>query len=260
MLALVPTMGALHEGHLALMREARACVGPKGRVVVSIFVNPAQFAPHEDFNRYPRDFDGDAAKLESTKAADLIYAPDVDEMYPNGFATTLNVEGPATGLESDARPHFFSGVAIVVAKLFLQCRPDIACFGEKDYQQLLVVKRLARDLDLGIDVVGVPIVREQDGLALSSRNAFLSPAERKIAGSLNAILASTGAGIRNGVQIQRAEQEAASLLKQSGFSRVDYVAVRDVETLEHVTTLERPARILAAAVVGKTRLIDNMVV
>ncbi len=172
-------MGALHEGHLALVREAQRAAD---KVVVSIFVNPAQFAPHEDFDALSASLRSDREKLEGAKAVQLIYAPAASEMYPEGFATKVSVDGPAAGLETDFRPHFFAGVATVVTKLFVQCRPDIAVFGEKDYQQLLVVRRLSRDLDLGVDVVGVPTVREADGLALSSRNAYLTPESRKIAG------------------------------------------------------------------------------
>jgi pantoate--beta-alanine ligase len=255
--ALVPTMGALHEGHLELVRQAAS---PGDRVVVSIFVNPAQFAPHEDFDRYPRAFEADAAKLEATGAAHLIYAPGVREMYPEGFATRVLVDGPAAGLESDFRPHFFGGVATVVAKLFTQCRPDIAMFGEKDYQQLLVVRRMAQDLDLGVEVAGVPIVREADGLAMSSRNAYLSPDERRIAGQLNVVLANVARRAREGASIPVAEAEGNAALLNAGFARVDYVAVRDAETLGMIRDLSRPARVLTAAWLGKTRLIDNMAV
>src|SRR6266550_799339 len=200
--ALVPTMGALHEGHFALTREARARAD---QIVVSIFVNPAQFAPHEDFARYPRDLEKDRSALERQGFADLIYAPDVQEMYPQGFATQLSVEGPAMGLESDFRPHFFSGVATAVAKLFLQTSPDFAMFGDKDYQQLLVVKRLAKDLDLDLEIVGVPTVREADGLALSSRNAYLTADQRGTAGQLNHVLGEVGMRARAGVSIPQAE-------------------------------------------------------
>jgi pantoate--beta-alanine ligase len=258
--ALVPTMGALHEGHLELVRQGAAQAGSSGRVVVSIFVNPAQFAPHEDFDRYPRAFEADAAKLETTGGAHLIYAPSVREMYPEGFATRVLVNGPAAGLESDFRPHFFGGVATVVAKLFTQCRPDIAMFGEKDYQQLLVVRRMARDLDLGVEVVGVPIVREADGLAMSSRNGYLSPEERNVAGQLNRALANVAKRAREGVSIPVAEAEGNAALLGAGFQRVDYVAVRDAETLAMLRDVSRPARVLAAAWLGKTRLIDNVAV
>jgi pantoate--beta-alanine ligase len=255
--ALVPTMGALHEGHLTLVREGAARVD---KVVVSIFVNPAQFAPYEDFERYPRAFDADAAKLEAHGRAHLIYAPSVTEMYPAGFATQVSVGGPAAGLESDFRPHFFGGVATVVAKLFTQARPDFAMFGEKDYQQLLVVRRMAKDLDLGVEVVGVPIVREADGLALSSRNAYLSPDERRIAPSLNHVLKGVAERVRGGTSIPVAEAEGAAALLNAGFRRVDYIAVRDAETLHMLREVKAPARVLGAAWLGKTRLIDNMAV
>ena len=253
-IALVPTMGALHEGHLALVRQA-ASVADK--VVVSIFVNPAQFAPHEDFGRYPRTFDSDREKLERAGGVNLIYAPAPSEMYPDGFATKVSVEGPAAGLETDFRPHFFSGVATVVAKLFVHCRPQIAVFGEKDYQQLLVVRRLSRDLDLGVDVIGVPTVREADGLALSSRNAYLTPESRKVAGQLNRGLLDVGERARSGVPIPQAEAEGAAALIGAGFDRVDYVAIRDAMTLVPLRAIERPARVLAAARIGAIRLIDN---
>ena len=255
--ALVPTMGALHEGHLALVREAKLRAD---RVVVSIFVNPAQFAPHEDFARYPRDFASDRAKLEAAGGTDLIYAPETREIYPDGFATKLSVEGPGAGLESDVRPHFFSGVAIVVAKLLIQCAPDFVTFGEKDYQQLLGVKRLAKDLDLGVEVVAVPTVREADGLALSSRNAYLSPEQRKVAGQLNRVLARVSARAKAGISIPQVEAEGAASLLDAGFDRVDYVALRDAQTLAPLRDVAHGARVLAAARVGGTRLIDNMAV
>jgi pantoate--beta-alanine ligase len=255
--ALVPTMGALHTGHLALVRKAAELAG---RVVVSIFVNPAQFAPNEDFARYPRDVARDRALLEEQGLTDSIYAPDVSEMYPEGVASDVVPKGPAAGLESDFRAHFFAGVATIVSRLFRQCRPDFAVFGEKDYQQLLVVRRLARDLDLGLEVVGVPTVREADGLALSSRNAYLDPGQRKIAGSLNRILRDVGARVRQGGGIAEAEAEGAARLIEAGFDRVDYVAVRDAETLAPVRDLARPARVLAAVRTGPVRLIDNMAI
>jgi len=247
-------MGALHEGHLALVHQAAANAE---KVVVSIFVNPAQFAPHEDFARYPRTMDSDREKLERTGAVHLIYAPDVREIYPQGFATKVSLEGPASGLETDFRPHFFSGVATVVTKLFVQCRPDIALFGEKDYQQLLVVRRLSRDLDLGVEIVQVPTVREADGLALSSRNAYLTPEQRKVAGHLNRVLLSVGERARSGTPVGQAESEGAASLIVAGFDRVDYVAIRDPETLVPLRTVDGPARVLAAARIGSIRLIDN---
>ena len=256
-IALVPTMGALHEGHLALAHEARARAD---QVIVSIFVNPAQFAPHEDFARYPRDSEKDHAMLQRHGAADLIYAPSVEEIYPPGFATKLVVEGPAAGLESDFRPHFFSGVAAAVAKLFLQTGADFAMFGEKDYQQLLVVRRLAKDLDLGLKVIGVPTVREPDGLALSSRNAYLTPEQRGTAGQLNRVLREVGIRARSGVSVPQAEAEGAAQLLEAGFDRVDYVAIRDAASLQQLRDVSGPTRVLAAARVGGVRLIDNMAV
>jgi pantoate--beta-alanine ligase len=255
--ALVPTMGALHEGHLALVRAARAGAD---KVAVSIFVNPAQFAPHEDLARYPRNLEADRAKLEAQGMTDLIYAPDLREIYPQGFATRIVVEGPAAGLESDFRPHFFSGVATVVAKLFLQCRPDFATFGEKDYQQLLVVKRLVRDLDLPLEILPVPTVREADGLALSSRNSYLTPDQRKVAAELNRALRQVAMRAKAGISIPQTEAEGQAALLEAGFDRVDYVAIRDAETLAPLREITGPARVLAAARVGATRLIDNMAV
>jgi pantoate--beta-alanine ligase len=252
--ALVPTMGALHEGHLALTRAAKVAAD---RVLVSIFVNPTQFAPHEDFARYPRDLTSDQAKLAQTDAADLIFAPVAEEMYPKGFATKILVDGPAAGLESDFRPHFFGGVATVVAKLLLQCQPNIAMFGEKDYQQLLVVRRLVRDLDIATEIVALPTVRESDGLALSSRNAYLSTEQRSVAPALGRALRAAGERARASVSIPRVEAEGNAELLNAGFDRVDYFAIRDAETLHPVRDVTRPSRVLAAAWLGKTRLIDN---
>ncbi|MGD0190688.1 MAG: pantoate--beta-alanine ligase [Rhizomicrobium sp.] len=251
---LVPTMGALHEGHLALVRETAKRAS---RTIVSIFVNPAQFAPHEDFDRYPRALDADIAKLGSD--ADLVFAPSVAEMYPDGFATKIEVGGPGLGLETDFRPHFFAGVATVVAKLLIAALPDSAMFGEKDYQQLLVVKRLVRDLALPVEIVGGAIVREADGLAMSSRNAYLSPREREIAGTLNRVVQDAAQTVRDGAGVASVEANAARTLLENGFDAVDYVAVRDAETLDDVRT-GHTARVLAAVRVGKTRLIDNMAV
>jgi pantoate--beta-alanine ligase len=256
-IALVPTMGALHAGHLALIDAARA---KADKVVISIFVNPAQFAPHEDFARYARDLTGDTAVLEQHGGTDLIYAPEVEAVYPRGFATHVDVAGPSAGLETDFRPHFFGGVATVLTKLFLQCAPDLVTFGEKDYQQLLVVKRLVQDLDLGITVRGVPTVREGDGLALSSRNAYLSSEQRTVAASLNRILHETGNRAKSGIFIPQAEAEGAAQLLNAGFERIDYVAIRDAETLQPLREITRPARVLAAARIGSVRLIDNMAV
>ncbi|MGZ6009825.1 MAG: pantoate--beta-alanine ligase [Rhizomicrobium sp.] len=253
---LVPTMGALHEGHLSLVRETQKHCN---RSVASIFVNPAQFAPHEDFDRYPRTLENDSGKLGDA-GLDLIFAPSVAEMYPSGFATKIEVGGPSAGLETDFRPHFFAGVATVVAKLLIAALPDYAIFGEKDYQQLLVIRRLTADLGLPIEIAGGAIIREPDGLAMSSRNAYLKPDERKVAGQLNQILKVAIADARNGTALGQVEGDAASRLLGCGFTSVDYVAIRDAATLEKLETLVRPARVLAAAKIGGTRLIDNMAV
>jgi len=254
-IGLVPTMGALHEGHLSLIRAAR---DRADTVLVSIFVNPAQFAPHEDFDAYPRTLDADLEKLADQ--ADIVFAPTVREMYPQGHATTISVAGPSAGLETDFRPHFFAGVATVVAKLLIAASPDIAMFGEKDYQQLLVVRRLVRDLALPVEIIGVPTLREADGLAMSSRNAYLGVDERKVAGELNVILKAAISRARTTGDLREAEASAIESLWAAGFSHVDYVAIRDAETLDHIAALERPARILAAVKIGKTRLIDNMAI
>jgi pantoate--beta-alanine ligase len=251
--ALVPTMGALHEGHLSLVAAGRE---QTPHVAVSIFVNPTQFAPNEDFSSYPRGLELDREKLAGAGAT-LIFAPNGREMYPDGFATTVSVKGPGLGLETDFRPHFFDGVATIVAKLLTASLPDWAVFGEKDYQQLLVVKRLTRDLNLPTRIIAVPIAREKDGLAMSSRNAYLSPAERGVAGNLNRVLKEVLTLLRQGAGIAEAEAHGVAALKKSGFDSVDYVALRDAETLAPITTLAKPARLLAAARIGKTRLIDN---
>ena len=252
---MVPTMGALHDGHLSLVAEARK---HSDLVVASIFVNPTQFAPTEDFDAYPRTLDKDVERLGG--GADIVFAPGAREIYPDGYATSISVSGPSTGLETDFRPHFFAGVATVVAKLLIAALPDVAVFGEKDYQQLLVVKRLVRDLALPVTIIGAPTLRESDGLAMSSRNAYLSTDERKIAGVLNRILKDAIAQAQTTGDLRAAEALAIEALWAAGFSHVDYVAIRDAENLDHITQLDRPARILAAAKVGKTRLIDNMAV
>jgi pantoate--beta-alanine ligase len=254
--ALVPTMGALHEGHLSLVRAARARAD---RVVASVFVNPTQFAPHEDFEKYPRDERRDAALLASA-GCDLLYAPNVGEMYAPGFSTTVSVAGVSAPLEGEIRPTHFSGVATVVAKLLIQAGADVAVFGEKDYQQLQVIRRLARDLDLPVEIVGAPTVRAEDGLALSSRNAYLSAAERKVAGRLNVILAEAVARLRAGEPVAAVEAAGAAALAEAGFTRVDYFAVRDADDLSPMGPgpLTGPARVLAAAAIGQTRLIDNV--
>ena len=256
-LALVPTMGALHAGHIALVRRARR---KADRVVVSIFVNPAQFAPHEDFSTYPRPFDADVAALRDLEV-DLVWAPQLDVMYPPQFATRIVVKGPAEAdLEDRFRPHFFGGVATVVAKLFTQCRPDFAMFGEKDYQQLKTVTRMARDLDLRVEVVGVPTVREKDGLALSSRNTYLDARERAVAPSLYRVLSTCAARIAAGEPIAKVVSEGAIELEAAGFA-LDYLEARHAETLARAETPDDgPLRLLVAARLGKTRLIDNVAV
>jgi pantoate--beta-alanine ligase len=256
-IALVPTMGALHDGHVSLVRQAQRRAT---RVVVSIFVNPAQFAPHEDFDSYPRTWQADVAKLAAEKV-DLIWSPNVKTMYPDGFASRILTEGPATaGLEDRFRPQFFGGVTTVVGKLFAQCRPDIALFGEKDFQQLKVVTRMARDLDLGVKVIGAPTVRERDGLALSSRNVRLSPGQRQAAPALYRAMKDTAKRLRTGGEIGAALASGARLITEAGFS-LDYFEIRHAETLAPVASVEHgPTRILVAATIGNTRLIDNLAV
>ena len=252
--ALVPTMGALHAGHLSLVRIARRHAA---RVIVSIFVNPAQFAPHEDLATYPRSWAADTAGL-ANEGVDLIWAPSVDVMYPKGFATRVVPDGPAkVGLEDAFRPHFFAGVATVVAKLFLQCRPDVAIFGEKDFQQLKVVTRLARDLDLRLKVIGAPIVREPDGLAMSSRNAYLTPAERAVAPVLHRTLKACARRISGGSPIAQILADGRKAITAAGFA-LDYLEARNADTLAPVRgRADGPIRLLVAARLGKTRLIDN---
>jgi pantoate--beta-alanine ligase len=253
--ALVPTMGALHRGHLALVAEARRRAG---RVVVSIFVNPAQFAPTEDFASYPRGFDADLDALAAAKA-NLVWAPTEAAMYPEGFATRLDPQGAAkAGLEDKFRPHFFGGVATVVAKLFTQCAPDFALFGEKDYQQLRVITQMAKDLDLPVKVVGVKTVREKDGLALSSRNAYLSTAERAVAPTLHRVLRAAAARIKQNEPIEIVLEEGAAEIARAGFA-LDYLEARHALTLAPIASRQDgPIRLLVAAKIGKTRLIDNL--
>ncbi|MGH6803581.1 MAG: pantoate--beta-alanine ligase [Methyloceanibacter sp.] len=251
--ALVPTMGALHEGHLFLVELAKS---KADHVVVSIFVNPIQFGPREDFNLYPRDEAGDLVKLAKA-GADLVFAPEVTEMYPQGFSTQVRVGDLTEDLCGAARPNHFDGVATVVAKLLLQCAPDLAVFGEKDYQQLLVIKRLVRDLNVPVEIVPGPIVREKDGLALSSRNAYLSPSERKTAPLLYQTISAVAADLAQGRGCDDAVVAARFKLDAAGF-RVDYVAVRDPDTLKPLSGPVKRARVLAAAYLGKTRLIDNV--
>ena len=253
----VPTMGALHEGHLALVAEARR---RSDAVAASVFVNPTQFAAHEDLGTYPRQEARDAELLASAGCS-ILFAPDAAEMYPDGFATSVQVGGPSEGLETDFRPHFFGGVAVVVAKLLNQVQADVAVFGEKDYQQLMVVRRMARDLDIPTEIVGAPTVRDDHGLALSSRNAYLSTEELAVARRLNVILRDAGERAAAGEPVATAETGAAEALIAAGFDKVDYVAIRHAESLAPFSSaVYAPARILAAAWLGKTRLIDNMAV
>jgi pantoate--beta-alanine ligase len=256
-IALVPTMGALHDGHVSLVRQAKRRAR---RVVVSIFVNPTQFAPSEDYGSYPRTWKADIAKLKA-EDIDLVWHPDVKTMYPEGFASRILTEGPATaGLEDRFRPHFFGGVATVVGKLFTQCRPDFAIFGEKDFQQLRVVTRMASDLDLGVKVIGSRTVRERDGLAMSSRNVYLSPQERAAAPVLFKAMKQCAQRLRAGDDVQGVMAGGLEMIRNVGFA-VDYFEVRHAETLAPVaSSAERPLRILVAAKIGKTRLIDNMAV
>jgi pantoate--beta-alanine ligase len=255
--ALVATMGALHDGHVSLVRLAKRRAA---KVVVSIFVNPTQFAPTEDFSSYPRTWKSDLAKL-SVESVDLIWHPDVKTMYPDGFATRILPEGPATaGLEDRFRPHFFGGVATVVGKLFTQVRPDFAIFGEKDYQQLRVVARMAADLDLGVRVIGLKTVRERDGLAMSSRNVYLSADERRVASELFRAMKESAGRLRAGDDVETAMLAGSEMIKAAGFA-VDYFELRHAGSLAPVTSLtDGPLRILVAARLGKTRLIDNLAV
>ncbi|HEV2552162.1 MAG TPA: pantoate--beta-alanine ligase [Bosea sp. (in: a-proteobacteria)] len=252
---LVPTMGALHEGHIALVQEAQRRAK---RVIVTIFVNPTQFAPHEDFKKYPRTFDDDCAKLVAA-GADAVFFPAVEEMYPAGFATRVLLLGPAAvGLDDRFRPTHFEGVATICCKLFTQSRADLAVFGEKDYQQLKVVTRMAADLDLGIEIVPLPTFREGDGLAMSSRNRYLSPQDRALAPLLHAVMQALAVRIRNREDLFRAVGEAQGEIISAGFE-LDYLEARHADTLAPVTSLaDGPIRILVAARLGATRLIDNI--
>lgn len=256
--AMVPTMGALHAGHLSLVRLGlETC----DHVVASIFVNPAQFAPHEDFDAYPRG-EGRDADLLGEAGCELIFAPGVEVMYPPGFATAVTVAGVSGPLEGEKRPQFFGGVATVVSKLLIQCGPDVALFGEKDYQQLLVIKRMARDLDLPVEIIGGPTVREADGLAMSSRNAYLSAEERKTAAVVPAVMAEAVEALRGGAAVGQVEAEAVARLEAAGFGPVDYVQAHDGDTMERLGPgpVGTGARVFVAAWLGRTRLIDNWAV
>jgi pantoate--beta-alanine ligase len=255
-IALVPTMGALHEGHMALVREARRLAD---HVIASIFVNPAQFGANEDLSTYPRREAEDAKMLEAEGCA-ILWAPDAATMYPGGFASTVSVSGVSDGLCGAARPGHFDGVATVVSKLFNQVRPDSALFGEKDYQQLAVIRRLTADLDLPVRIVGVPTQRDADGLALSSRNLYLSDAERQAARALPRSLVEAAQALREGAPVEQTLRAAREKLAEAGFAGVDYFELRDASTLEPLSLLDKPARILAAARIGHTRLIDNLAV
>lgn len=256
--ALVPTMGSLHDGHLSLIRKARA---QADKVVASVFVNPRQFGPAEDFEAYPRDEAADA-RLLAEAACDLMYAPSVGEVYPSGFATTVSVKGITDSLCGAARPGHFDGVATVVTKLLTQTLPDVAIFGEKDYQQLLVIRRLARDLDLSLEILGAPILRAEDGLALSSRNTYLNGRQRRIAPALNKVLRQAATALAGGAAVSDIEAEAQDALTRAGFDRIDYLEVRGADDLarQGPGPAVRPARVFAAVWLGKTRLIDNMAV
>jgi pantoate--beta-alanine ligase len=253
---LVPTMGALHDGHRALIRAAAA---RHARIVVTIFVNPTQFGPREDFSAYPRDEAADVAKA-AVAGATLVFAPPVEEMYGPGFATVVGVAGLAGVLEGASRPGHFDGVATIVTKLLLQALPDAAYFGEKDYQQLLVIRRLARDLDIPVAIAAVPTVREADGLALSSRNVYLSPGQRRIAPALARVLRTMADRLAVGAALDEQIAWGREQLRMAGFDAIDYLEVRDAESLEPVATTALPARILAAVRLGTTRLIDNVAV
>ena len=256
-IALVPTMGALHDGHVSLVRLAKRRAR---KVAVSIFVNPTQFAPTEDFGSYPRTWKADLARL-TAEGVDLIWNPDVKTMYPDGFASRILTDGPAiAGLEDRFRPHYFGGVTTVVGKLFTQCRPDFAIFGEKDFQQLRVVTRMAADLDLGVKVIGSKTVRERDGLAMSSRNVYLSPEQRHAAPVLFQTMKETAHRLRAGDDLAAAQRGGEERITAAGFA-VDYFEARHAETLAPVASIrEGPLRILVAARIGTTRLIDNITV
>jgi pantoate--beta-alanine ligase len=255
-LALVPTMGALHAGHLTLIEEARR---KADRVAATIFVNPLQFGANEDLDLYPRQEEKDAAMLAEA-GCDLLWLPAAADMYPPGFATTVSVKGLSDRWEGEARPGHFDGVATVVAKLLCAVRPDIALFGEKDFQQLAVIRRMAQDLQLGVEVLGVETVRDEDGLALSSRNVYLSTDERRSAAELPHALTEAAEQIVSGTPVREALEEAKNRLRAAGFSRIDYVALVNAMTLEPLDVPGGPMRLIAAAVIGRTRLIDNIAV
>ena len=254
--ALVPTMGSLHAGHLSLMKVGKE---RSDRVIATIFVNPLQFAPDEDFETYPRREDSDIRKLVE-EDIDLLFAPDVNEMYRPDATTTISVGGLTDCLCALSRPGFFDGVATVVTKLLLQALPDIAIFGEKDYQQLLVIKRLATDLDIPVEIIGAPTIREEDGLALSSRNVYLDTKSRSIAPSMYNILNQYASDISNGNDIKKSLQLAKKNMQKSGFEKIEYLDLRSSQTLQACNDIKRPSRLFAAAWLGSTRLIDNLAI
>ncbi|WP_417457514.1 pantoate--beta-alanine ligase [Kordiimonas sp.] len=253
---LVPTMGALHHGHLSLVDAIATKVD---RVVVSIFVNPTQFGEGEDFDTYPRTEEEDRKKLATTPAS-LVYAPNASEMYPTGFATKVSVGGISDRFEGALRPGHFDGVATVVSKLLLQCLPDVAIFGEKDFQQLAVIRRFVADLNIPVEIMGGTLIREEDGLAASSRNAYLNAEERQVAGLFNVILKGLIAAVSSGTALRQAEEDASNRLLAAGFKAVDYVSVVDPDSLDVLERLDRPARVIAVARIGSVRLLDNMAI
>jgi pantoate--beta-alanine ligase len=253
---LVATMGGLHNGHLSLVEHSKLHAD---RTITTLFVNPSQFAPHEDFATYPRKELADREMLE-TAGSDLLFAPNVSEIYPDGHLTRIDVQGLSQILEGEFRPNFFTGVATVVAKLLLQALPDVAIFGEKDYQQLCVIQTMVRDLDIPVEIIGAKTIREEDGLAMSSRNLYLTIKERKIAPLLYQVISQVAMNVRDGGQPINQRSWAEAELTKAGFSAVDYVAVRDAQTLGPVSDASRPARVLAAAYLGRTRLIDNVAI
>lgn len=256
LIGLVPTMGALHRGHLSLVDEIAK---KTDRIIVSIFVNPTQFDKGEDLESYPRNEAEDLEKL-SAISCHLVFAPDATEMYPEGCQTSVHINGITQDLEGAARPGHFSGMATIVSKLINQCMPDVAIFGEKDYQQLQTIKRFVRDLDMDVEIIGGKLIREDDGLAMSSRNVYLNAAERIMASQLNMILKDLIKSVKAGAPLGESEAQATKLLLDAGFTSVDYVSVRDAENLDKITEITRPARVLAVARIGKIRLLDNMAI